>query len=85
MSLGRGRREKLSAWLEKQGFHGRENLDKRNPDVLVEVRKKLEACLSVLDNPLHGRDRKARIVLNEIEVLHREYGPELHEMGKLIG
>ncbi len=80
-SLGRAHRIALEKWLGTSKFTQQDG--RATPDVLVEVKKKLEACLSALGNPNHGRERKARIVLCEIEVLHREYVPELYEMGKL--
>lgn len=78
-SLKDDKREKLREWLDRRELLPVENTG----DVLREVRRKLLGCLDTLDNPMHGRDRKARIVLNEIEVIHREYGPELFEMGKV--
>lgn len=78
-SLGEDKRQILHDWMERHEYLPTES----KGDVLREVRRKLVGCLDTLDNPIHGRDRKARIVLNELEVLHREYGPELHKMGKL--
>ena len=79
-SLHADKRAVLYEWMERH-----EHLPvETSGDILREIRRKLVGCLDTLDNPIHGRDRKARILLNEIEVIHREYGAELHEMGKLI-
>lgn len=72
---------RLIAEMESRGFTQRDELHRA--DIMDEVRGRLEEILKMLNNPSRGRDRKARILLNEIEVIHREYGPELHEMGKL--
>lgn len=80
-SLGIEKIAKVIEYMESRGFTLRDN--EPPIDLLAEVQGRLEEVLRMLNNPTRRRDRKARILLNEIEVIHREYGPELDEMGKL--
>ena len=56
--------------------------DESRPDVFTVVRDMLMATIKVLDSHSASSQQKARITLNQLEILVEEFGTQLSEMSK---